>query len=137
MPKKDPVREFLMEHGSPAHVVDGGLEGLIAGWEKTVDEVVHGYALGLDDYLNDMDGRELLRAALALAPAAGLKRLRPRIQAADRRIKSRLGPAGPCLWGEPEARERGWTPRVNWWYFRRPKRAGEEFEEDWRGRFSP
>ena len=137
MAKKDPVREFLRQRGSPSPVVDGGLPGLIASWEKAVDEVVHGYGLGLDDYLNDMDGRELLRAALALAPAAERKRLRPRIQAADHRIKPRLGPAGPCLWGKQEAHERGWTPLVNWWYFRRPKRAGEEFEKDWKGRFSP
>jgi hypothetical protein len=120
MTKKDPVREFLLHRGCPPHVVDGGLEGLLRAWEKTAAEVARGYRLGLDDYLNDADGRELLDAALAAA-AADRDAFRPRLEAADRMIQRHLQPAGPCLWGEDEARSHGWKPERNWWYFRRPR----------------
>jgi hypothetical protein len=118
MPRKNPVREWLRTRGCPEHVVEGGLAGLVSSWQRTAESVAQGYELGIDDYLNDMDGRELLHAALAAAGAADRVRYRARIQAADRKIKARLLPAGLCLWGEKEAAARGWTPEVNWWYFR-------------------
>jgi len=68
MVKKDPVSEFLKERGCPAHVIRGGLMGLIDSWETTVESVERGYSLGLDDYLNDMDGRQLIEVALGSAP---------------------------------------------------------------------
>jgi hypothetical protein len=121
MTSKDPVCDFLKKHGCPAHVVARGLEGLLAAWEKTASEVARGYGLGLDDYLNDADGREILDKALQAAESAERNALLPRLEAADRMIRRHLKPAGPCLWGEEEALERGWTPKRNWWYFRRPR----------------
>ena len=118
---KDPVRDLLKRRGCPAHVVEGGLEGLLTAWEKTASEVARGYALGLDDYLNDVDGREILDAAFQAAEPAQRNTLLPRLEAADRMIRRHLKPAGPCLWGENEALERAWTPERNWWYFRRPR----------------
>ena len=121
MTGKDSVRDLLKRRGCPVHVVEGGLEGLLAAWEKTASEVARGYALGLDDYLNDVDGREILDAAFQAAEPAQRNTLLPRLEAADRMIRRHLKPAGPCLWGENEALERAWTPERNWWYFRRPR----------------
>jgi len=132
MTKKDPVRDFLKQRGCPPHVVDGGLPGLLSAWEKTAADVAGVYRLGLDDYLNDMDGRELLDAAWAAAGDPEREALGSHLEAADRKMKRHLLPPGPCLWGESEAAARGWTPEKNWWYFRRPRRAGNDFETDWR-----
>jgi hypothetical protein len=121
MTRKDPVRDFLKRRGCPAHVVEGGLEGLLEAWEKTASAVARGYGLGLDDYLNDVDGREILEAALRAAESSQRNALLPRLEAADRMIRGHLKPPGPCLWGENEALERDWTPERNWWYFRRPR----------------
>jgi hypothetical protein len=123
MAGKDPVREWLKERGCPERVVKGGLAGLTAGWESTVAGVARGYDLGLDDYLNDMDGRELLHGALAKATASLRGRYEARIEAADRKIQAFLLPPGKCLWGAKEARARGWTPETNWWYFRLPRKG--------------
>ena len=69
MKEKDPVGEFLRNRGCPEHVVRGGLRGLVESWEEVVRSVEEGYSLGLDDYLNDMDGRQLIEEVLHVVPA--------------------------------------------------------------------
>ena len=58
----DAVRHKLRERGVAEHVVLGGSEGLLAGWRQFVAQVERGYPLGLDDYRNDLDLRELIAA---------------------------------------------------------------------------
>lgn len=121
----DRVRRFLERRGSPRHVVEGGLEGLLAGWEATVAAVADGYRLDtLDDYLNDLDGRQILDEALAIAPRAEGVRLQGRLDAADARFRALVIPAAHCLWGDRAATEHGWRADRNWWYWSRPRRAG-------------
>lgn len=130
MVREDPVREFLEARGCPEHVIEGGLEGLLEQWENAVDDVEQTYPLGLDDYLDDMDGRELLEGAMEVASPevrrASLKRLHP----ADERMKQLLVPAGRCLWGSDMAEQHDWTPQRNWWYFMAPSDPGPELKED-------
>lgn len=129
----DPVREFLRAHGCADPVVTGGLAGLIASWEATAAAVERGYTLGLDDYLNDMDARELLEEALAVAPADSRRRLTARLDAADARMKANVVPSA-CLWGDKLAKLNGWDASAHWWYFSRPREPGEELAEDLRRR---
>lgn len=126
MKVKDPVGEFLRKRGCPEHVVRGGLRGLAESWEEVVRSVEEGYSLGLDDYLNDMDGRQLLEEALAVAPAEVKKTLVKRIRQADAKMQWLVKPAGRCLWGDETARQEGWTSKKNWWYFSSPINAGED-----------
>jgi len=134
MGEKDPVREFLKQRGCPEHVVRGGLRGLVESWEEVVRTVEEGYSLGLDDYLNDMDGRQLLDETLAFVPAEVKKPFLKRIRQVDANMQTLVRPAGRCLWGDETARQEGWTAKKNWWYFSRPIKAGEdllaEIEED-------
>jgi hypothetical protein len=124
----DPVREFLKRRGAAQHVVQGGLAGLVESWERVVDSVKRGYNLGLDDYLNDMDVRQLLEEAFPLtkAPETHLERLRR----TDESMKRLLKPIRRSLWGEKTAREHGWSAEKNWWYFSVPINAGSELIED-------
>ena len=93
MKEKDPVGEFLRNRGCPEHVVRGGLRGLAESWEEVVRSVEEGYSLGLDDYLNDMDGRQLLDETLAVAPAGGKKNCLKQIRQADAKMKTLVRPA--------------------------------------------
>lgn len=126
MGEKDPVREFLKQRGCPEHVVRGGLQGLAESWEEVVRSIEEGYSLGLDDYLNDLDGRQLLEEALAVAPAQEKKTALQRVRRADAKMRTLVRPAGRCLWGDETARQEGWTARKNWWYFSIPVNPGEE-----------
>ncbi len=126
MSELDPVREFLKERGCPEHVISGGLEGLIENWESVVDSVEAGYDLTLDDYLNDLDSRQLLEEAFAVAPEDQKQRYLERLERVDAWMQRLVKPAGKCLWGEDVARAEGWTPAKNWWYFSQPSDAAPE-----------
>ena len=120
----DPVREYLRRSGAPYSVVAQGLRGLVENWERVVNQVVEGYNLTLDDYLNDMDGRQMLANALELAPEEVRKAFLSRVHDADLRIRLNLVPAGGCLWGGIVAGEEGWKEETHWWYFERPRSPG-------------
>ena len=95
----DPVREYLRRSGAPYSVVGQGLRGLVENWERVVAQVVEGYDHPLDDYLNEMDGRQLLENALELAPEEVREAFLSRVRDADMRIRLTLVRAGRCLWG--------------------------------------
>ncbi len=128
----DLVREFLRKKGCAEHVVEGGLGGLVQKWEGVVESVKRGYGLGLDDYLNDLDGRQLLEETLAIAPREQKEESGERVRRADELMKTLVKPAGKCLWGNEVAETEGWTAEKNWWYFTRPINADPEllFEID-------
>lgn len=126
----DAVREFLTAQGCPEHTVDAGIEGLVEQWEYAVEDVEQGYPLGFDDYLDDMDGRQLLEGSLAVATADERRDALPRVRAADERMKAVLTPAKGCLWGADTASENGWTAETNWWYFNVPREPGPELAEE-------
>lgn len=126
MARKDPVADFLKARGCPAHVIRGGLTGLIESWENTVGSIERGYTLGLDDYLNDMDGRQLIEEALGIAPDREKKKHIDRLRQADARMKKLLAQARQCLWGDEVAEAEGWSARKNWWYFMKPIKAGPD-----------
>ena len=89
-----------------------------------------GYPHGLDDYLNDVDGRQLLENALELASPEARAEIMPRVRSADHRILVLLAPAGRCLWGPIAAEDEGWTSERNWWYFQVPKSPGPRLKQE-------
>lgn len=124
----DSVREFLKQRGAAEHIVQGGLAGLVEAWERVVDSVKLGYAFGLEDYLNDMDVRQLLDEALATAPSEHA--YVQRVLRADETMRRVVKPIGGCLWGEKNAAEHGWSTEKNWWYYAVPINAGSELTDD-------
>lgn len=130
---KNTVRNFLQGRGCPEHVVRGGLKGLVENWERTVRDVAGGYPCGLDDYLNDMDTRQLIEEILEAIPASATAIISRRLNNSDSRFRSLVVPAGKCLWGEPVASRRGWKADKEWWYFCRPGTAGPELLADLEG----
>jgi hypothetical protein len=123
---KDPVRVYLSERGCGEHVIEGGLEGLVESWEKTVREVEEGYSLTLDDYLNDLDARQLIADALTVTTDQQRERINEQLSQADEKMRGLTEPTKVCLWGEEVAEEEGWTAKENWWYFARPIKADAE-----------
>lgn len=127
---KDPIREYLKQKGCPDHIVKGGLEGLIETWEIVVNEVTHGYDLTLDDYLNDMDGRQLIEEVVPLATKASHKALIKKLWRLDAIMKTLVEPREHSLWGNNSAQEQGWTREKHWWYFTQPKHPGPDLRAE-------
>ncbi len=126
----DPVIEFLQNKGCGDHILKGGLPGLVETWENVVEAVADEYQLGLDDYLNDLDSRQLLHDALAVAPAADKAKYDHRINEADEQMKSLTTKIEECLWSDEVAEEEGWRAKENWWYYRIPISAGEDLMDE-------
>ncbi len=130
----DGVRMYLARRGAPDFMVEEGLAGLIRRWRETSRSVRRGYPLGMDEYLNDLDGRQLISEVLPLVEPAERKKLRSRVVEADSLFRRHSKATRVCLWGGREARRRGWTSRKNWWYYRIPSAPGARLRADLPGR---
>ena len=126
----DPVFEFLNNKGCGDHIIKGGLAGLVETWEGVVEAVADEYQLGMDDYLNDLDSRQLLEDALAVAPKPEQAKYDLRVSEADEQMKSLTTKIEECLWSDEVAEEEGWNAKANWWYYRIPKSAGEDLMDE-------
>ncbi len=124
------VQHALLARGVSQRVLDEGLIGLVERWERFADEVERGYRAGLDDWLNDVDVRDILDTALAAAGDDERRAVRRRVRLADARVRRRLVPAGRCLWGAANARKHGWNAGHQWWYFLEPRVRSAELERD-------
>ncbi len=127
----DRVRQYLRRRGCSASVVKGGLDGLLSHWASLVDAVEEGYDLTFGDYQNDMDLRDILQGALEIATNDDRAAAEPRLEKLDQRFKD-LTVECPPIWGERHAREHGYEPSEQWWYFRRPQVPAPDFEEELR-----
>ncbi len=108
----DQIVEYLRANGYPEHLVRSGRAGLIERWRHFVEEVEHGYKLGLEDYRNDLD----LRGIIALFG------LDDQVRDLDRRFEALLTNRGVRVW-ETSA---GAPP----WDFGYPGNAGKQLIED-------
>jgi hypothetical protein len=117
----DSARRYLERHEYPAHVIQGGLEGLLSGWERVARSVAKGEVQYQDDYLNDMDGRHVLEKMLPHLDPAQRSEADKRLAEADGLIRGHLIATRGCLWGEENARKHEYSRDRHWWYYHRPK----------------
>jgi len=130
MNEHDTVQKYLKERGCEDEVVASGLPGLIAEWERVAEEIGgEPYEFGLDDYLNDLDTRDILHGALEAA-GTDARAIRAAMEAADEQFKAATKSVKECLWGESLARQHGWSAKKEWWYYRVPAESGADLEED-------
>jgi len=54
------ITDYLKKRGCAERVCKGGREYLVQHWNDFVAEVERGYSLGVEDYWNDLDTRELI-----------------------------------------------------------------------------
>jgi hypothetical protein len=127
MSKQDAVHEFLQQRGAATAVIEGGFAGLVEQWEALVATIEAGYELGLDDYLNDLDVRQLLDDASVVAPLIELNAFNERMQRADEQFNALTEPTENCLWGNEVAEEEHWSAKKNPWYYRRPLQGDADF----------
>lgn len=99
-------------------------------WETIVTEVAHGYDLTFEDYLNDMDTRQLIDEVQPLASTAADKALLRKLNRLDAVMQTLLEPARNCLWGAATAREHHWKRSHHWWYFMQPKNPGTDLRDE-------
>ncbi len=112
------VHDWLEKRGCPAHVVRGGSDGVVTAWELAARGLAESWPITKDEYLNEVDGRQILAdlEAEGLLDEHELKRLK----LADHLFQGSTRAVNECVWGAANASQNGWTATKNWWYFRIP-----------------
>jgi hypothetical protein len=129
MSTPDAVHVFLAERGLADEVVAGGAEGLVSRWEQAAREAERErYPFGVEDWLNELDGRQLLHELQAAVPGSLAGSLAARLDEADQRLRAATEVALGCLWGDALAKRMGWKPAREWWYWRSPHAVDVDFE---------
>lgn len=122
---RDPVAEYFAERGVSAGVRRKGLRGIIAEWHSVARSAAT-YDLTLDDWLNDVDLRDIIAGAFAVAPDHVQHELRKLLDQADDDFRAATVECAASLRGDGNSRDR---TRV-WWYYRCPARPGETMRRD-------
>ena len=125
----DAVHTYLVTRGCSPLIVRRGLAGLLEQWAAIVAQAERGRDMSLDEWLNDMDLRDILAGALAATGSRERRAASLRLDDADTRFHAITEPS-PCLWGEAIAQTNAWRPEWQWWYFRRPLLPGPLLKED-------
>jgi hypothetical protein len=103
------------------------LEEMIVRWEGIAKSAA-AYNLTLDDWLNDIDLRDMI--ARGESSPAFDARLRSRLASADRAFRVATVESQRSLWGPTAGAEHRAT--THWWYFRYPSSPGAELRRELR-----
>src|SRR3954470_8660634 len=93
------------------------LPTMIAQWEE-IAKHASTYNLTLDDWLNDLDLRDLIEREMAKAPTVDRDALRSRLELADQAFRDATRESNSSLWGRTAGADHHATRQ--WWYFRYP-----------------
>lgn len=126
---RDAVGRYLADRGVSAGVRSRGLSGIIAQWEAIARRAAR-YDLTLDDWLNDLDLRDIIAGALAVAPESEPRELHARMDRADDLFRAATVASAHSLWGTAGDVANGQDPVRQWWYFRRPAHPGQTMLAD-------
>lgn len=102
----------------------------VARWAKIVEQLERGWRFDLDDWLNDMDLRQLIHDGWPLYGPDEKGEVEAAIRRADSHFLLHTVDAGKCLWGRKTAKRERWSAKANWWYFRTPRKASSAFIEE-------
>lgn len=118
----DPVTRYLAERGVSTTVLGTGLLGLVANWDAIASRAER-YDLTLDDWLNDLDLRDIIAGAMSVAPEHDRHAVQSILGVADDRFRRATIEAPRPLVAD--------TDRVaQWWYLRCPAHPGASMRDD-------
>ena len=126
----DRVDQYFAERGVSAGVRSKGLRGIVASWDA-IARSAERYDLTLDDWLNDLDLRDIIAGAMAVASNTSIGDLRDALERADDTFRAATIELKQSLWGAHGAGgARSHDPVSQWWYFRYPRRPGFSMRRD-------
>ena len=118
----DPVARYLAERGVSTGLRDAGLRGIVAKWDAIASRGEH-YDLTLDDWLNDLDLRDIIAGAMSVAPEHERQVVQSILARADDRFRrATVESPRPLVTGADRA--------AQWWYLRHPARPGAGMRDD-------
>ncbi len=129
MSTSEDVRVFLQSRGLADETIEAGAAGLVARWEQAARDAEHErYPFGIEDWLNELDGRQLIAELDSSVKGALTSAQQARVRDADARVEAVTERTTECLWGERMAKRMRWSAKAHWWYWRRPRAVADDFE---------
>jgi hypothetical protein len=128
MRPSDAVANYMRSRGVSGSLIEEGLEGAIDRWDALARSAKN-YDFTLDDWLNDMDLRDIIEGSMQAADAQESASLASLLAKADERMKKATVETG-SIWGKANAETGKYDPKTTWWYFRRPRHPGEMMQND-------
>ena len=125
----DAVTRYLAERGVSDSVRRGGLSGIVARW-SAIASTAGRYDLTLDDWLNDLDLRDIIAGALAVASARERDEAKATLERADAAFLAATVESARSLWGAAGEGANAHDRARQWWYFRYPKHPGATMRAD-------
>jgi hypothetical protein len=125
----DAVTRYLAERGVTDSLRRGGLGGLVARW-SAIASTAGRYDLTLDDWLNDLDLRDILAGALTVAPKHTRDEVHSSLERADAAFRAATVQSVRSLWGKAGEGASPHDRMRQWWYFRYPKHPGATMRAD-------
>jgi len=126
---RDPVAEYFESRRVSEGVRRKGLRGLVADWAAIARSAAH-YNLTLYDWVNDLDLRDIIAGAMAVAPEGERHALRDALARADDafRAETLVSARSPVHFSTSHVNE--YDPARQWWYFRYTTHPGESMRAD-------
>ena len=112
----------------PPDVAD--LVELIDQWAEFTTGLDKGYSFDLDNWLNDVDVRELILEALPMFSREEMGDHALKLDEADKQFMAGTRDFKRCVWSSGTAKKEKWTAQKNWWYFRTPRRTNAQLEDE-------
>jgi hypothetical protein len=106
------------------------VQELIDQWADFAAALAKGYSFDLDNWLNDVDVRELILEALPMFGTEELGGHALKLDQADKAFLTATRDFRKCVWGKGTAKKEKWTPQKNWWYFRTPISSNAQLEDE-------
>jgi hypothetical protein len=125
----DAVARYLAGRGVTDSLRRGGLGGLVARW-SAIASTAGRYDLTLDDWLNDLDLRDILAGALIVAPKHARDEVHSALERADAAFRAATVQSARSLWGKAGEGANPHDRMRQWWYFRYPKHPGATMRAD-------
>jgi hypothetical protein len=128
MKPSEAVARYMKSRGVSQELIEDGLEGAIDRWDE-IARSAKNYDFTLDDWLNDMDLRDIIEGSLQAADKVERDSVAKLLAKADARMKKATVETG-SIWGTANAESEKYDPARTWWYFRRPRHPGEMMQND-------
>ena len=125
----DAVAQYLATRGVAIHLRNKRLSDIIAQWDGIARSATR-YDLTLDDWLNDVDLRDIIAGALEVASEREQRDVRDALGRADEVFKGATTETKQSMWGYAVAKGDKHDRLRQWWYFRRPVHPGKTMRAD-------
>jgi len=100
---------------------------MIVQWEEIAGHAST-YNLTLDDWLNDLDLRDLIAREMGKVSAVDRDALRSRLESIDQAFRAATRASNSSLWGRTSGADH--DAARQWWYFRYPISPGDAMRDD-------